>query len=109
VDSLCDLDSGRTDRRVSNPGGIFTWPPFDPIRERELWGEFATYVPGIIGALFGAVSTALKYKDARFLVADLTDRCPGAYWEAGFAHGLGKPVIYMCELKTFEDEGWPRC
>lgn len=21
----------------------------------------------------------------------------GAYWEAGFAEGLGKPVIYTCE------------
>jgi hypothetical protein len=32
----------------------------------------------------------------RFLIADLSDDNGGAYWEAGFAHGLGKPVIYIC-------------
>jgi len=32
----------------------------------------------------------------RFLVADLTDKNAGAYWEAGLAEGLGKPVIYIC-------------
>jgi hypothetical protein len=40
---------------------------------------------------------------ARFLIADLTDRNPGAYWEAGYAEGLGKPVIYTCEKGVFED------
>jgi predicted RNA-binding Zn-ribbon protein involved in translation (DUF1610 family) len=42
-------------------------------------------------------------RTARFLIADLTHRNPGAYWEAGFAEGLGKPVIYTCEKKVFED------
>jgi hypothetical protein len=32
-----------------------------------------------------------------FLLADLSDDNPGAYWEAGFAEGLGKPVIYICK------------
>ena len=32
----------------------------------------------------------------RFVVADLTDDNAGAYWEAGFAEGLEKPVIYIC-------------
>jgi hypothetical protein len=32
----------------------------------------------------------------RFVVADLTDKNAGAYWEAGLAEGLGKPVIYIC-------------
>jgi hypothetical protein len=36
----------------------------------------------------------------RFLVADLSDHNAGAYWEAGFAEGLGKPVIYLCCSKT---------
>lgn len=31
----------------------------------------------------------------RFLIADLSDNNAGAYWEAGFAEGLGKPVIYI--------------
>jgi hypothetical protein len=32
----------------------------------------------------------------RFVVADLTDGNAGAYWEAGLAEGLRKPVIYIC-------------
>lgn len=39
---------------------------------------------------------------SRFLVADLTEGNQGAYWEAGFAEGLGKPVIYTCEKTHFE-------
>jgi hypothetical protein len=39
---------------------------------------------------------------SRFLIADLTYGNQGAYWEAGFAEGLGKPVIYTCEKKHFE-------
>jgi hypothetical protein len=37
-----------------------------------------------------------EIRRCRFLIADLTDESPGAYWEAGFAEGLGKPVIYIC-------------
>jgi hypothetical protein len=40
---------------------------------------------------------------AKFLVADLTYGNNGAYWEAGFAEGLGKPVIYTCEKSVFND------
>lgn len=43
-----------------------------------------------------------EIRTSRFLVADLTDRNPGAYWEAGFAAGLGKPVIYTCKKQVFE-------
>jgi len=45
----------------------------------------------------------VKIRAARFLVADLTDGNAGAYWEAGYAEGLGKPVIYTCEKGVFED------
>lgn len=37
-----------------------------------------------------------------FLIADLTHANLGAYWEAGYAEGLGKPVIYTCERVKFE-------
>ena len=33
---------------------------------------------------------------ARFVVADCTNNRGGVYYEAGFAHGLGLPVIFMC-------------
>src|SRR5262249_34645758 len=37
-----------------------------------------------------------EIRRCRFLIADLSDDNGGAYWEAGLAQGLGKPVIYVC-------------
>lgn len=37
-----------------------------------------------------------------FVIADLTHDNLGAYWEAGYAEGLGKPVIYTCERTKFD-------
>jgi hypothetical protein len=45
----------------------------------------------------------IEIQTSRFLVADLTHDNLGAYWEAGYAEGLGKPVIYTCEKKIFDD------
>ena len=44
----------------------------------------------------GNIDTRMRVaiKKARFLIVDLTHSNNGAYWEAGFAEGLGKPVIY---------------
>ena len=39
----------------------------------------------------------LKYiKDSKFVVVDLSDQNNGAYFEEGYAMGLGKPVIQLC-------------
>jgi len=46
----------------------------------------------------------VEIRTSRFLVADLTHGNLGAYWEAGFAEGLGKHVIYTCKKSIFEDE-----
>jgi hypothetical protein len=43
----------------------------------------------------------VEIRGAKFLVADLTDENRGAYWEAGFAEGLGKKVYYTCEAEKF--------
>jgi nucleoside 2-deoxyribosyltransferase len=43
-------------------------------------------------------------RDSRLLICDLTGINDGAYFEAGFAEGLGKPVIYICELSSFENK-----
>ncbi len=43
----------------------------------------------------------VEIRTSRFLIADLTDGNQGAYWEAGFAEGLGKPVIYICSEEVF--------
>jgi nucleoside 2-deoxyribosyltransferase len=46
----------------------------------------------------------VEIRQARFLIADLTHHNNGAYWEAGYAEGLGKPVIYMCRKDVFDDQ-----
>ena len=45
----------------------------------------------------------LRIRQARFLVCDLTHGNRGAYWEAGYAEGLGVPVIYTCRRDVFTD------
>jgi hypothetical protein len=40
----------------------------------------------------------------RFVIADLTHGSHGAYWEAGFAEGLGRPVIYTCEQEAWNEK-----
>ncbi len=46
----------------------------------------------------------VQIRDAKFVIVDLTHDNHGAYWEAGFAEGLGKPVIYICEKEKFEEQ-----
>ncbi|MFN3287390.1 MAG: hypothetical protein ACK40H_03010 [Sphingomonadaceae bacterium] len=41
-------------------------------------------------------------RDAAFVLVDLSDDNRGAYWEGGFAEGLGKPVIYLCHDDAFD-------
>jgi hypothetical protein len=45
----------------------------------------------------------VEIRTSRFLLAELTHANPGAYWEAGYAEGLGRPVIYLCRRDVFED------
>lgn len=43
----------------------------------------------------------LKYiRDSKFVVVDLTHKNNGAYFEEGYAMGLGKPVIQLCKKGT---------
>jgi nucleoside 2-deoxyribosyltransferase len=43
----------------------------------------------------------LKYiRDSKFVVVDLTHQNNGAYFEEGYAMGLGKPVIQLCQKDT---------
>jgi nucleoside 2-deoxyribosyltransferase len=75
------------------------------------------FVPGVARAGFelrlvtdnqpaGLIDDQLRVaiRTARFVVADLTHHNRGAYWEAGFAEGLGLPVFYTCEKGQFEDK-----
>ncbi|MDE0400587.1 MAG: hypothetical protein OXL96_22570 [Candidatus Poribacteria bacterium] len=47
----------------------------------------------------------VRIRDAAFVIAELSHDNLGAYWEAGYAEGLGKPVIYICEKKKFDKKG----
>ena len=49
----------------------------------------------------------VQIRGAKFVIADLTHDNNGAYWEAGYAEGLGKPVIYICEKEKFESDDGP--
>lgn len=67
---------------------------------------------GVAGNIHARLEVEIR--NARFVVADLTHHNNGAYWEAGFAHGLGKPVIYTCrkdiyEKKKSEQNACPDC
>ena len=44
----------------------------------------------------------VEIRRSRLLIAELTNDNLGTYWEAGFAEGLGRPVIYTCERSYFD-------
>ncbi len=46
----------------------------------------------------------VEIRKSKFLIADLSHHNNGAYWEAGYAEGLGKPVIYTCRKEVFDDK-----
>ena len=46
----------------------------------------------------------VEIQSSAIVLADLTHQNAGAYWEAGYAEGLGKPVIYTCKKEVFDRE-----
>ncbi len=38
--------------------------------------------------------------EARFVIADLTEAKPNCYYEVGYAHAIGKPVIIIAKTDT---------
>lgn len=44
-----------------------------------------------------------EIKRSKFVVVDVTYPNYGAYYEAGFAQALGKPVIICCQKQVYED------
>ena len=46
----------------------------------------------------------VEIRTSRFLNCDLSHGNRGAYWEAGFAEGIGRPVIYMCREDVFTND-----
>jgi nucleoside 2-deoxyribosyltransferase len=44
-----------------------------------------------------------EIREAEFVIADFSGNSSGVYYEAGFARGLGRPVIYCCRESDFGD------
>lgn len=44
-----------------------------------------------------------EIKNSRFIVADVTQQKAGVYYEAGFAHGLGIPVIWSVKSEDLKN------
>lgn len=85
----------------------------DPVLDDILEKVFKPYVSQAGFTLFklddvpraGLIDDRLRVEiqSSDFIIADLTHANLGAYWEAGYAEGLGKPVIYTCEKKKFHE------
>jgi hypothetical protein len=58
---------------------------------------FLEHNNNIMDEMLGAI------RRSRFLLADLTYQNQNVYFEAGFAQGLGIPVIYTCHEKSVQD------
>jgi hypothetical protein len=46
----------------------------------------------------------VEIKRSRFLVAEISEFNANVIWEAGYAEGFGKKVIYLCEESVFHDK-----
>jgi len=44
-----------------------------------------------------------EIKQSKFVIAEFTEHNKGAYYEAGYAAGLGKEVIHICKADSFND------
>jgi len=42
-------------------------------------------------------------RDSQFMIADFTGHRSGVYYEAGFARGLGREIIYCCREDAFKE------
>jgi len=85
----------------------------------EMWALFHDHLqPAVAAAGFelrttdhpgktaGLIDNRMRVdiRTARFVVCDLTDGNRGAYWEAGFAEGIGRPVFYTCRQDVLRSE-----
>jgi hypothetical protein len=46
-----------------------------------------------------------RIRQSRFVVVELTSHNNGAYYESGYAEGLGKQVIHICKKNAFKRKG----
>jgi hypothetical protein len=86
-------------RQFSNPDldGVFDRCLRPAVKETGYDLRTVTQRAGLIDATIED-----EIRSCRFMIADLSDDNAGAYWEAGFAEDLGKPVIYICRATDAE-------
>ena len=63
-------------------------------------GFFAVFIDEVQHNDFITPELLKHIRDSKFVVADLTHQNNGAYFEEGYAMGLGKPVIQLCRKDT---------
>ena len=107
-DRYGELKLSRADSRLAFMAMKFGYPDLDQIV--DTWFRPAVDEAGFdlrtlpdqqpAGCIDDQLRAALH--TCRFVVADLTHGSFGAYWEAGFAEGLGRPVIYTCRRAEWE-------
>lgn len=80
-------------RKFVNPelDDVYTQCLRPAVRQTGYDLRIVTQRAGLIDAIIES-----EIRGCKFLVADLSDENPGAYWEAGLAEGLRKPVFYVC-------------
>lgn len=85
------------------PGNVVK-PAYEALKKGAAEAGFHLENPLLAEPKSGNIIDHLKVeiRRAKFLVADLTGGNSGVYWEAGFAEGLGRKVIYTCEDSHFD-------
>ena len=63
-------------------------------------GYFAIFIDEVQHNEFITPELLKHIRDSKFVVVDLTHQNNGAYFEEGYAMGLGKPVIQLCKKDT---------
>src|SRR3990172_1909912 len=102
-----DLKKGKASGKKA-----FMAMPFGDARLAQVYAAFQTAVSASGFTLVrlderpiaGLIDNRLRVEiqTSRFVVVELTNDNNGAYWEGGFAEGLGKPVFYSCEKSYFD-------
>ena len=105
---LEDLKRARVSSNFAFFARKFDNPELDQVFEKCLRDAVAQtgYELRTVTQRAGLVDAVIEdeIRRCRFLIADLSDDNAGAYWEAGFAEGLGKPVIYICRSRSNGEE-----
>jgi nucleoside 2-deoxyribosyltransferase len=68
----------------------------DPDHDKTVDGP--DYTPKIDDRIMAGI------RRARFIIADATGARPAVYYEAGFAEGLGTPIIWTCKKDSAKDD-----